>query len=151
MHKIQRYRFLYLDSTAIFNPVQRVTGFTLSKYRKNQYTVLEPPAEAVYTSLEGAERIVLSHAISEGYSLSRSRSKKCRSGEIRKVWLVCAHDGRYKNRREYLTDESRKRRSSTRSCKCPFTVTVTRETVCNDDDNDHDIYCSDYDSVEVFQ
>ena len=99
MHKIQRYRFLYLDSTAIFNSVQGVTGFTLSKYRKNQSTILAPPAEAVYALLEGAESIVLSYAISEGYTLSRSRSKKCRSGEIRKVWFVCAHAGRYKNRR----------------------------------------------------
>ena len=63
-------------------------------------------AVAVYASLEGVESIVLSHAISDGYTLSRSRFKKCRSGEIRKFWLVCANAGRYKTRQEYLTDES---------------------------------------------
>ena len=113
--------------------------------------MIASPAEAVYASLEGAERIVFSHAISEGYTLSRSRFKKCRSGEIRKFWLVCANAGRYKTRQEYLTDESWKRRRLTRSCKRRFTVTIKRETVFNDDDNDHTTNCSDCNSVAVFQ
>ena len=59
MHKIQRYRYLYLDRTASFNTVQGVTGFALSKYRKNQSTMLAPPTEAVYASLEGAETMYI--------------------------------------------------------------------------------------------
>ena len=35
-----------------------------------------PPAESVYASLVGEESVVLSHAITKGYTLSRSRYKK---------------------------------------------------------------------------
>uniref|UniRef100_M4C2S6 Uncharacterized protein n=1 Tax=Hyaloperonospora arabidopsidis (strain Emoy2) TaxID=559515 RepID=M4C2S6_HYAAE len=45
--------------------------------------------EAVYTLLAGAETMVLSHAIHEGYILLRCRSKKCRAGKTSKFgWFV---------------------------------------------------------------
>ena len=51
--------------------------------------MLAPPAEAVYTLLAGAETMVLSHAIHEGYILLRCRSKKCRAGKTSKFgWFV---------------------------------------------------------------
>ena len=113
--------------------------------------MLAPPAEDVYTSLAGVETMVLSHAIHEGYTLSRSRSKKCRAGETRKIWLVCAHAGQYKNRRGYRTEGSRKRRSSTRSIKCPFTVAIQRDTVKNDNSSAHTINFNNCAFVAVYQ
>ena len=129
MHKICITK---LNSTAKFDQEKGVTRILrFWTWIETIDLVLAPPAEDVYASLAGAETMVLSHTIHEEYTLSRSRLKNCRAGETRKIWLVCAHAGQYKNRRGYLTEGSRKRRSSTRSLKCPFTVTIKRDTVKN--------------------
>ena len=86
----------------------------------------------MYPSLKEAEAAVQVHALSEGFTVSRKRSKVSKSNEVRKVWLTCAHGGKYKNSREYLTEESRKRQRSSRVMDCPFSAIIQRIAATGD-------------------
>ncbi|KAI9917573.1 hypothetical protein PsorP6_012673 [Peronosclerospora sorghi] len=62
------------------------------------------------------------------------RSKK-RSGLTKKVWLGCAHAGKYRNWREYLTEETRKRKTCTRRSGCPWQATIHRKVLVKSSDS----------------
>ncbi|KAI9913857.1 hypothetical protein PsorP6_006117 [Peronosclerospora sorghi] len=79
----------------------------------------EPPTEAVHASLEEAEATLIEHVRSQGFAVTRTRTKKSKTGLTRKVWFGYARGGAYKNRRDYLTEETRKRKTSTRASGCP--------------------------------
>lgn len=85
-----------------------------------------PPLDRVYASLEEAETEIFAFAHRKGYSLSRLRSKVNKGGEKRKVWLACAQAGDYRNVRDYLTEETRKRKTSSCKTKCTFCVVLQR-------------------------
>ena len=87
-----------LNSTAIFDQLKIMTEFCAIKISKESIDYACTACRGCLPSLVSTERMVLSQAMAKGYSLSRSCSKKCRSGKIRNVWLVCGHTGRYKNR-----------------------------------------------------
>jgi hypothetical protein len=86
------------------------------------------PSGRNYPSLAEAEAAVLEYEAANGASVNRARSKKDKKGAVRKVWLSCAHGGEYKNRRKYLTDETQKRKTSSRCTNCPWSATLQRVT-----------------------
>ena len=75
-----------------------------------------PPEGGSYTCLEELQKWALNYCTSVGYAIVIGRSKKTVSG-LRKVLFVCDRAGKPPNR---VTPESRKRKTSSRKCECPF-------------------------------
>ena len=75
---------------------------------------------ASYSCLEVAESDVKSFAKLHGYAVSRARSKKSKTGEIRKVWLGCVHGGRYEKSGSGL------RKTSTIKTGCTWKAVIQR-------------------------
>ncbi|CCI40883.1 unnamed protein product [Albugo candida] len=75
---------------------------------------------ASYSCLEVAESDVKSFAKLHGYAVSCARSKKSKTGEIRKVWLGCVHGGRYEKSGSGL------RKTSTIKTGCTWKAVIQR-------------------------
>ena len=83
---------------------------------------LLPPLEgSTYNSLETLISSVNEHAASQGYAITTKRSKKDKKGGIRKVWMQCDQEGKFKRRR------IGKRETATRRNECPFALTAQRD------------------------
>lgn len=75
-----------------------------------------PPEGGSYPTLEAVQKAVLRYCTSVGYAIVIGRSKKTVPG-LKKVLFVCDRAGKPPSR---VSPESRKRKTSSRKCDCPF-------------------------------
>lgn len=75
-----------------------------------------PPEGGSYPTLEAVHKSVLQYCTSVGYAIVIGRSKKTVPG-LKKVLFVCDRAGKPPNR---VSQEARKRKTSSRKCDCPF-------------------------------
>ena len=75
-----------------------------------------PPEGGSFDSLEAVQKSVLAYCTSVGYAVVIGRSKKTVPG-LKKVLFVCDRSGKPPTR---IQPESRKRKTSSRKCNCPF-------------------------------
>jgi hypothetical protein len=79
--------------------------------------IMSPPPEGgSYPTLEALQKAVLRHCTSVGYAIVIGRSKKTVHG-LKKVLFLCDRAGQPPN---LVSPESRKRKTSSRKCDCPF-------------------------------
>ena len=83
-----------------------------------------------YDSLEDAERALKQDAVSQGFYVNRLRSKKSKTGEIRKVWYVCIHGRKEDKSRTYINHNKKKRDTTSRRICCPWGATAKRADGC---------------------
>ncbi|KAI9920723.1 hypothetical protein PsorP6_001046 [Peronosclerospora sorghi] len=88
-----------------------------------------------YPSLAKPKIAINEFSHSKGFTVTRLRSKKDKSGLTKKVWLGCAHAGKYRNWREYLTEETRKRKNFNRRSGCPWQETIHRQVLVKSSDS----------------
>lgn len=74
------------------------------------------PPEALFDSFEQLFESAQIHARDQGYALVKARSSKRKNG-LNKVWLACDRAGEYHSS---ISDEVRKRKTTTRKCGCLF-------------------------------
>ena len=84
--------------------------------------MLEPPPSAEYPDLESLITSINQHAGTHGYAITRRRSKR-RGGVLAKVFFICDQGRRYK---PTVSEENRRRNTSTRSIECPFRAYALR-------------------------
>ncbi|KAJ5888686.1 Isochorismatase-like protein [Penicillium taxi] len=83
---------------------------------------LIPPAEGTYPDRETLLTAVQAHAKLHGYNVvvkSSSTPTEKKPGRTAKIWLRCDRGGQYRPRNG-LTEETRKRRRTSRLVDCPF-------------------------------
>ena len=85
--------------------------------------MLSPPSVNQFPNRDSLIAYVRSFGASNGYGISIIRSKP------RKVYLGCDRGGKYRNRLN-LTDETRRKNTSSRLINCPFSV-------CGKEENDN--------------
>lgn len=81
--------------------------------------MLAPPAGGQFQSRESLIEFVRTFGASNGYAISIARSKE------RKVYLCCDRSGKYRNRLN-LTEETRRKNTSSRLIECPFSICGTK-------------------------
>ena len=80
---------------------------------------------SVYLTLEEAFRSCRSQMNGNGYNINKRRSKRNKSGEIYKVWLVCQHSRSYENSRTPdCRSTNRMKKTSTRHMDCPWSAVI---------------------------
>ena len=77
-------------------------------------SLLPPPTDARFRSRSDLLEHVRTHAFAQGYVVSIIRS----IGDV-KVWIACDRGGVYRNRLQ-LSEDTRKRETSSRLIGCPF-------------------------------
>ena len=83
---------------------------------------LLPPVEGhTFPNLEDLILSTNQHAFAEGYAITTKRTKKNKTGDVRKAWLRCDRGSTYKPK------GYDKRQSSTRQIECPFSLIAVRD------------------------
>jgi hypothetical protein len=88
---------------------------------------LVPPPEVPYPDRNSLIAAVQAHAKQHGYNVvikTSSIPDEKKPGRVAKVWLRCDRGGTYRPRNG-LTEETRKRRRSTRLVDCPFMIVAS--------------------------
>ena len=96
---------------------------------QTQTEALSTAAAELYPSLALCEVALRSAATNGGFDVVKSRSKADKKGSIRKVWFSCIHGGTYANRRYYLNDDTRRRKTSTSKLGCEWSAIATRTKI----------------------
>ena len=90
-------------------------------------TELVPPPEASYPDKHTLIQAVQNHGKQHGYNVvikTSSIPSEKKPGRVAKVWLRCDRGGTYRPRNG-LTEETRKRKRTSRLMDCPFMVIAT--------------------------
>ena len=93
----------------------------------NLSTSLIPPPEVPYPDRNTLIASVQDHAKRHGYNVvikTSSIPDEKKPGRVAKVWLRCDRGGTYRPRNG-LTEDTRKRKRSTRLLDCPFMIIAT--------------------------
>ena len=106
---------------------------------------MDPPAHAVYSSLEELIGQSNNHALAHGYKLVVVRSKTNAAGQKTWVQLACDRHGMWtcsllcylmfltrrtgtKRNTHNLTEETRKKNRRSRRCECPMYCVASKQT-----------------------